>query len=324
MNPVDKVVSYSSANTLPGKLLRIARTCLTYDLFIKPIHFQLCPTNACNLNCAFCSCSAREKSQQLSLKQVQNLSDIFYSLGSAAVTITGGGEPCCHPNLPEIIRCLSGARFKLGLVTNGYLIERILKEISLLTWCRVSVSDDRDLDKLFSILFPLVTENKIDWAFSYVVTRNFKIQKFAKAVQFANDHGFTHVRAVSDLLDLDRVPSPVFIRELMKEYGVDDSIVIYQSRQEYSMGTSKCKISLLKPVIAPDGFVYPCCGVQYALPETQGVFPEEMRMCHIEDIPTYFASQKVYEGSSCYRCYYQEYNTALDCMTTEYDHLEFV
>ena len=66
-NNIDIKTSYTAADSIPLKLL------LDKDLIghavahkkLLPIHIQLLPTNRCNLNCKFCSCSARSKTLEL-------------------------------------------------------------------------------------------------------------------------------------------------------------------------------------------------------------------------------------------------------------------
>lgn len=318
------VSSYSSAGILPVKLLKKKENCISSNGDIIPIHFQLCPTNVCNLNCSFCSCSNREKKQQLSLAEVKEIIQDFSGLGAKAVTITGGGEPICHPDLPEILRELNSFNIKIGLVTNGLKLAEIKPRLPLLTWCRVSCSDDRDVDALLQVLESVLPGAlSVDWAFSYVVTKTPDYEKITKIIQFANKHDFTHVRLVSDLLDLENV-FPMEILKMDINNLVDDSKVLYQGRQDYSSGSKNCSISLLKPVIAPDGYLYPCCGVQYALPGVTGVFPKMMRLCHYTEVHEYFKYQVLFDGTKCVKCYYQDYNTTLAKMIADYDHEEFV
>jgi len=317
--------SYSSASSLPAKLLKKKEQCVSLSGNIIPIHFQLCPTNVCNLNCSFCSCSKREKGLELSYEKIEKIITDFTQLGSQAVTITGGGEPCCHPDLSRIIQKLTDSGIQSGLVTNGIKLPAILDKINLLTWCRVSVSDDRNIEQLLHILKRIIPLNpSVDWAFSYVITKNFNEDKFAEIIKFANEYKLTHVRAVSDLLDLSNAISMDDVWISLNQRNIPDDLVLYQSRTEYTGGQHQCLISLLKPVIAPDGYMYPCCGVQYALPGVEGIFPIPMRMCSCENIIEYFKKQIPFNGIVCEKCYYSDYNTILSKMIENYDHEVFV
>jgi len=321
---MDKSTSYSSSNIYPAKVLKMKDSCVSRFGFIHPVHLQICPTNTCNLSCSFCSCSKREKGQKLEIQELLKAIGVFSELGAKAVTITGGGEPCCYSDLPELLKGLSDLGIESGMVSNGILLETIKYHLPLLTWCRVSASDDRDISQLLVILKNIIPSVKIDWAISYVLTSEFKISKLIQIIEFANLYNLTHVRLVSDLLNLDNLENMESIKNQLKARGVDDSLVLYQDRSKYTKGDKECRISLLKPVLAPDGWVYPCCGVQYALPKSEGVFPEQMRMCRIEEIARYFSQQNVFDGFKCSKCYYPSYNTVLDVLTSSYEHGVFV
>lgn len=318
--------SYTAANSFPFKFLkRLSRFGGLHGNMIAPLHVQLCPTNKCNLNCSFCSCSDRDKMESIPFDSLKEAMDIFSRLGTEAVTITGGGEPCCYPDLSELLLYLCRLDIRTGMVSNGLLLGSLLdEEINTLTWCRVSASSDRDIDQLLKVLSNTVEYTDIDWAFSYVVTADFDIEKCIQVIEFADKYYFTHVRLVSDLLNLEAVPEMHDIKDALESRQVNDDLVIYQDRQEYTHGSKQCRISLLKPVIAPDGWVYPCCGAQYAIRDAQGAFPKQMRMCRIEDIEKYLLPQEIFDGSICDRCYYDTYNTTLEYLLKDYDHEAFI
>ena len=315
--------SYTSANAMPHKLLKHSQACVDSN-FIYPAHVQLCPTNICNLDCSFCSCKNRDKSLSIPFSILKNAIDVLRKLGMRAVTITGGGEPCCYPDIKKLLLYLQANNIEIGLVSNGLLLHKIVDMVDVTAWCRVSVSDDRDVDKLLSGLQGLVGAVKTDWAFSYVVTAKFNIKKCIKIIEFANANSFTHVRLVSDLMDLPGLGNMGNVKSQLQHVGVNDSKVIYQDRQQYTKGSRECRISLLKPVLVPDGYVYPCCGVQYALKDNTGGFPESMRMCSIEDIKTYLRMQSIFDGRDCVKCYYQAYNDVLESLCQEYTHENFI
>jgi organic radical activating enzyme len=257
-----------AANSIPVKMFKSKD--LMKELnnkWIVPIHVQLIPTNKCNLKCKFCSCSDRKKNLELSLNQIEEIADNLSMVHCAAVTITGGGEPLLHPKINEIIDLFYHRNIKIGLVTNGYLASRLSKESWYkITWCRISGSDDRAVP-----LKMLPIYDKIDWAFSYVVTKDFKLDNLLEYINFANNNGFTHVRVVSDILD-DKLEM-FHVKQLVTKSGVNLSKVIFQDRSEYTTGMKNCYISLLKPNIAADGYIYPCCldGNETVLIEKMGL-----------------------------------------------------
>jgi len=259
-------------------------------------------------------------------------------VGTKAVTITGGGEPLCHPNIDKIIRLFFDAGIEVGLVTNGLLLNRIRSVIDLLTWVRISWSDDREFSGQSTHCGLDIMENT-DWAFSYVVTNKPNIDNIQQIIDYANENNFTHIRLVHDLINLAEAPNMDDIKRQLS----NDDLVIYQPRKEYTRGAKKCWISLLKPVIAADLYIYPCCGVQYAV-GNEKKFPENMRMgivhspikADMEDraespalgkfdtaTPAVSVRSLPFDGSKCIRCYYSGYNELLNNMSN-IQHAAFV
>jgi organic radical activating enzyme len=317
--------SFTAASTLPAKLLQnLWVGTQVREGYIPPIHVQLNPTNRCNLKCGFCSCSGRDKKAELPLQAILEAMSRFASWGCRSVTITGGGEPLLHPDINALIRLLTIVwRIAVGLVTNGTQFH-LLNTAADLTWCRISSSDDREPDWP-GILNAIGEAPRVDWAFSHVLTRKPDWERLCRLVSFANEHNFTHVRIVGDLLDIKEAASCVReAKDFLKGQGIDDRLVIYQDRAEYVAGRKKCGISLLKPVLGADGGIYPCCGVQYAQDPPGRDLVASMRMGEWEDIDRIWSAQRAFDGSVCTRCYYDPYNVALDLMATPLCHAEFI
>ena len=164
----------------------------------------------------------------------------------------------------------------------------------------------------------------VDFAFSYVVTDKLDIENLAAFIRFANAYNFTHVRVVSDLLNLEGVGSMDFVKYALAGMSVDLSRVVFQGRKEYNPGQKKCLISLLKPNIGADGFIYPCGGVQYAQKDMALDYAKTMRLGAVNDIMKIYEDQAHFDGSVCSRCYYSEYNEVLELLMSEMKHESFV
>jgi len=308
---------------LPAKIIQQAA--LVYNGRFKPVHVQISPTNVCQLDCSFCSCANRASNVEMSYADYVGIMETFKGHGCRAVTITGGGEPTLHRDINGILHATSALGIAAGLVSNGLSLDRVQTDaLQTLTWARVSFSDDRTFDDDFAarVIAAVHRAPAVDWAFSYVVTEGINYGNIAKVINLANELKFTHVRLVTDLLNVDNVPDMASIREQVLLMGVDDSRVVYQGRKAYSHGAKDCRIALVKPVISADGGWYPCCGVQYAL-EDQGL-DFEQSMCMGNNHGRIIFDQKPFDGSRCVRCYYDEYNTILRAMAAPLDHGVFV
>ena len=311
---MDNSNSFTSASTFPSKLLHNE---VIEDGKIIPIHLQLIPTNRCNQNCSFCSCSDRRKELELSLEKMKGIVNTASQLGTKAITITGGGEPLMHKDLNEIIKYASELDIECGLTTNGYLLDRLEKHDNL-TWCRISTSDEQKpaYDKI-SRAINLNPET--DWAFSYVLSRKPNYENLQNSINFANKFNFSHFRLVSDLHDLDNVPPMEDVRNNLTE----TQKVIFQGRKDSVPGSPLCYLSLLKPLVAPEG-IFPCCGAQYAKKGQDRDMIEEMSMGKIEDLADIISNQKLFNGSFCDVCYYSGYNEALRKLKEAPKHRRFV
>ncbi|MFW9882183.1 MAG: radical SAM protein [Candidatus Thorarchaeota archaeon] len=309
--------SFIAASAFPAKLLHNK---VTKNKKIKPIHIQLIPTNACNLNCSFCSCTDRDKKRKLELEQVVKILDTCSKYGTKAITVTGGGEPLMYKDINELIDYADKLGMEIGLVTNGLLLDRLEKHDNI-TWCRISSSDDR-MPAYEKIGRAIKKNPQIDWAFSHVLTNNPNYNVIYSLINFANDYKFSHVRIVSDLLNLENTDINN-LEQKVKEVGIDDSRVIYQGRKDSTEGTKECYISLLKPVISPEG-IFPCCGAQYAINGEKHDMIDKMKMGDIDDIEKVFNVQKYFDGSVCDVCYYSQYNDALAKIKMKIDHKNFV
>ena len=282
--------------------------------------------NKCNLNCPFCSCSKRDRNLELSYEEIMDIMAKARKLGCESVTITGGGEPLFHRRIFDVIKGISDLGIEIGLVTNGTLLGTVPTHIlSRIVWCRISSGDDREFtDEYAEMLDGAIERGKnVDWAFSHVVSEKPNYETITRLIKFANGHAFTHIRMVLDIFDpkkfrMDRV------RAKLKAAGVDDRLVIYQARDDFVPGQEYCWISLLKPVIGADGYIYPCCGTQYALSNPARDYEKLMRMGHVKDLEKICESQAHFNGRICSKCYYSDYNNALKIMLSTVVHKKFV
>ncbi len=307
--------SYAAADEIPYKLV------MHPDApNLRPIHVQWMPTNKCNLNCSFCSCSERDMGVEMDWEVAAKVIDDLHYWGCRAVTITGGGEPLCHPQLNKMITRFSACGMDIGLVTNGTLLHT-LPRVSLdsLTWCRISHDDSRPFTIQYHLLLmKTVLFADVDWAFSYVISSEPKIDHIKRVVDFAERYNFTHVRIVTDILN----PDVSALREVREALQGQDDLVIYQPRRAPGPGNA-CLIGYPKPVILPDWRIAPCCGYQYAHNPPTKDLPDSMAIGDARDLAAFYDDQKPH-NFGCTTCYYMGYNHALAAIRGGVDHGEFV
>lgn len=325
---IDIKTSFTAADSIPIKVLLdkdVIHQATAANRLI-PVHIQFLPTNKCNLNCEFCSCSERNKSQEIEFEKAKAIIDKCRRLGTKAVTITGGGEPLLYGKFNELIEHFRANKIKIGLVSNGLLLNRTdPKILNKITWCRISNSDERTFDDVYKKRLSKVVNATpdVDWAFSHVVSTTPNLEEIVRIIEFANEHRFTHVRLVSDLFQPEVVAMDQ-LKTQIRQKGIDDSKVIYQERKAYTRG-GDCFIGFIKPLIGADGKVYACCGVQYALERPSKDLPQELCLGDALDMESIIArSSEPLNGSICAKCYYMNYNILLKGILKGLEHKEFV
>lgn len=106
-------------------------------------------TRECNMKCSHCYINATDKKldNELTTAEAKKLMDQIYEV-SAPLLILSGGEPLLRPDIYELIEYGSKKGLKIGLGSNGSLIDeataRKLKESGIAT---VSISIDSNIPK---------------------------------------------------------------------------------------------------------------------------------------------------------------------------------
>jgi MoaA/NifB/PqqE/SkfB family radical SAM enzyme len=314
--------SYTSAsNLIPWKLLA---SNAIHNGVCHPHHIQLIPTNRCNSNCPWCSCAGVNRREELFTEELEQIIAHFRQLGCNAITWTGGGEPLLHKGMPTLLAQAKQYGIDNGLVTNGLVFDqpsfdyRFLNQTLL--WMRLSINDtegDYDYSRISGIArcLPLV-----DLGISFTVTANPNLTLVRNICELSAAHdNITHIRFVSDLNDpesakMDAVASVAFNTPSVEK-------IIIQDRVDSEPGDPECGISKVKPLIGADGYVYPCCGVQYANTKSAKKLHESFRMCHWSD---YTLATPAFDGSACDVCYYERYNFFIKHITSERQHTEHI
>jgi len=245
----------------------------------------------------------------------------FKKLGAEAITITGGGEPTMHKDFDRILITAEHRGYKIGMVTNGIEISKGHIDFDLLnqtlTWLRISVFNTQgyyDAEIIAKISEYLTCDIGVSFTITPDVnmTTVIAIDKLAKLTP-----NITHIRFVTDILTANNVDTMQAMDEVKRVCTSNKGI--FQYRNIFTQGSERCLIGQVKPVINVDGYVYPCCGVQYAT-EEQRTMPERFRMMKWKD----YAPGIVFDGSICSKCYYNDYNICLQHMTEELQHKEFI
>lgn len=107
-----------------------------------PVSVELTLTNACNMNCVYCSDAMLRAKQgmteQISLNDFKRLFDDLARGGTKGIVLEGGGEPTLYSHFDEVVTYAKDAGLAVGLITNGS--KRLKREIlERFEWIRVSL-----------------------------------------------------------------------------------------------------------------------------------------------------------------------------------------
>ena len=277
---------------------------------IKPYHVILSPTNKCNGNCTWCSCGKVDRGLEWDWADLTTSMEMFKDLGCRAVTITGGGEPTLYGRLSGLLQLLRDLGIRVGLITNG-LIDP--PRYSTVDWTRFSVIDSMTVSRA-ERLMQLTSDRSV--GFSYTVTSDVDVNKaLAIAVLAEKYTHVTHVRFVQDILASHNPLGMYAVQEKLRDSLQQCPKSFLQRQDNYSKGIKRCWVSLLRPVLGADGWVYPCCGVQYAL-ENSLCMSEKFRMCRWSAAREFWDQGIPYSGEKCSKCYYRAQSVFLEDLRT--------
>jgi radical SAM protein with 4Fe4S-binding SPASM domain len=118
----------------------------TTERFV-PLVISYNVTRECNMKCSHCYINATEEKLEgeLTTKEAKNVIDQIYQV-SSPLLILSGGEPLLRADIFELIKYGSKKGLKMGLGSNGYLIDdKIAKKLKEAGISTVSVSIDSNI-----------------------------------------------------------------------------------------------------------------------------------------------------------------------------------
>lgn len=128
------------------------------DPYLRHIHkLRIQLTDACNFRCFYCmpdNAKFKKKNELLSAREIIDIAAILNENGIDEIRVTGG-EPTIREEFEEIIVGLSELPLKkLGLTTNGYILEKKLPFLRKTTCNNINIS----LDSLNEEKFKKITK----------------------------------------------------------------------------------------------------------------------------------------------------------------------
>jgi MoaA/NifB/PqqE/SkfB family radical SAM enzyme len=114
-----------------------------------PVHVRIKPINRCNHACSYCAYRSDElqlgadmiEADRLPEPKLFEICDDIITMGVAAVTFSGGGEPMLHKSLPDAVSRLGRGGVRIGCLTNGSNLRGRMADAFAQhgTWVRISL-----------------------------------------------------------------------------------------------------------------------------------------------------------------------------------------
>lgn len=126
-------------------LLNMTSSMLGTKNTVRPLNAQIELTLKCNAKCQFCSIWTKDyqsslKDREMTTDEVKKIIDDLNRLKITLLSFTGG-EPTLRKDLGELIDHAAKYGMMTGIATNGYLLEKLVKDGTLknLETCMVSL-----------------------------------------------------------------------------------------------------------------------------------------------------------------------------------------
>ena len=271
--------------------------------YYRPLQAMIMPTNKCNLNCSFCCCDDRNINEELTFDDLTRLLHDLQSVGTKAITLTGGGDPTMHRDFEKIVLTARNMGFKIGLVTNGIKLKMFTEfPKDTFEWIRVSMGDGRNLENSIDIL-----KNVNNWyengivgytGVSYVLTENPNKEVISCIANLVDSTNISYLKFIID-------------ENICQKYTYEDLLPDVKSKKKIitpiyfeSVNNEPCMLHWLKPIFAPDGFVYPCCEVQYNNDDKTKQYRKDKKICNFDDYFKFINNKEKIPIMSCKKCFH--------------------
>jgi len=232
--------------------------------YVNPVTCEIDLTTVCQNNCYFCinKESNNDSHSILNLNLLNRLLSELKIIGVKSITFTGGGEPLLHPHFEECVRLVKSYDFKLGLITNGVLLNKCINLSSSFDFIRISLYGINEITygektgkpKNFGLVYKNVKvlvntlnpKTKPTIGFSYVVPKD--EQNIAEAKQFAKELKVDYIQFKPILGNGD---------DEIEEINLDEKSMI--TNRFTPKNDMPCKLAGLIGIVSADGNVYYCC-----------------------------------------------------------------
>lgn len=275
-----------------------------------PIYVRIKPINLCNHGCFFCVYSTgfrvkdggpvdhiqsgmhedMREDDVIPFEKMLEILDDLSSMGTKAVTYSGGGEPLMHPQIVEIMRHTLELGLDLSIITNGQNLAKERAEVlAAAKWVRVSMDytspeqmkrfrnvPEKSFDSVLKNIknFAKLKNKSCDLAVNYIVHKeNYKnlyefsvllkdsgVENVRYSPMYVPDFYNYHSEIASDINDqLEKIS-----KLTDKRFSVNSTYAIgNSSSHSHHRSYKRCYIMETIPVVGADLNVYACHNKAY-------------------------------------------------------------
>jgi MoaA/NifB/PqqE/SkfB family radical SAM enzyme len=290
---------------------------------VQPVMIHLALTNRCNLECRYCSYGGRELADSLTFQQAHSVIYQFAKTGVRGLEITGGGEPTLWKHLNELLHCANEYDYKIGLITNAIKFDWFYR-FDLLQWMRASFHGFNEGKRAVikkNIEHARQQNPNLEVSGIYIWTEG------SDAI-YPEVAAYAEAAKIPTRVTPDLTAGKESIDKMMEVVGaaVEANPSSYTFLSDFNVKTHRlhdhCWMSLIKPFVFPDGWVYdcPCIGLS---PENSKNIGSEYRVCRIEDIAEHYSKPAAFRNHSCQFCKFAQANELIDDIMRPTTHNDF-
>jgi MoaA/NifB/PqqE/SkfB family radical SAM enzyme len=262
---------------------------------LAPICVRIKPTNRCCHNCFFCVYNydfskmheTTNRIDEIPVNKLLDILDDLKTIGTKAITYSGGGEPLMHRNIIEILDKTLEVGLDLSLLTNGqFITNKIAERLVTAKWIRISVDyfshqsfiDSRGgnikmFDNLIDNIKSFTSMNRsCEVGVNYIITKN-NYKQLINSAEFLNKLGVDNIRyspvwtpdfynyhkeIENEVIDLLKTIREQFSNtmNIYDSYKIKEDV----SKRSYH----KCYFMQIVPVIGADLNIYNCHNKAYS------------------------------------------------------------
>ncbi len=265
-------------------------------------------TGQCNLNCSYCACGGRRRSDTVPYPVLRDYIGKLKTRGLESVILTGGGEPTLYPHFNELVRWIREQGLAVALITNGTQSHQV-DCWDAFSWVRVSINTNFMgwEDKIRVGPAPLTGASLIYDGQSH--------ETLHRVCGLLDNLGAVYLRAFPDYLLPCRQRAAAYDELERRMEGLEDRRITVLRNEQCAPRAAQCHLSYFRPYLSEvdGGTVYLCCLAMVG--RAARSMPADLAVCKAEAILDFLDGKitpPIVPETDCAHCLFAETIEALD------------